>query len=124
MSAWDYPLRLRAAQERASDLQRLAHARLADIDRLTRERDAWAARCVDAEDTVRSLRDLLARNDSVAVTALRREVGMLRETVAALDARCDSLRREVAHWEAGHAACERARQLIERAQPTGWGSTS
>lgn len=95
-------------------LQRLAHQHRSEVDRLTRERDAWAARCADAEDTVRSLRDLLARNDSVAVTALRREVAMLRETVAALDARNDSLRREVAHWETGHAACERARQLIER----------
>lgn len=124
MSAWDYPMRLRAAQERAATMQRLAHARLTDVDRLTRERDAWAGRCADAEDTVRGLRDRLTRSDSVAVTALRREVAMLRETVAALDARNDSLRREVAHWEAGHAACERARQLIERAQPTGWGSTS
>ena len=105
-------------------LERLAAMHRNDIDRLTRERDAWAARCADAEDTVRGLRDRLTRSDSVAVTALRREVGMLRETVAALDARNDSLRREVAHWEAGHAACERARQLIERAQPTGWGSTS
>ena len=53
-------------------LQRLAHQHRTEVDRVTRERDAWAARCADAEDTVRSLRDLLARNDSVAVTGLRR----------------------------------------------------
>ena len=94
-------------------LQRLAAQHRAEVDRLTRERDAWSARCADAEDTVRGLRDLLARNDSVAVAALRREVAVLRETVAALDARNDSLRREVAHWERGHAACERARQMVE-----------
>ena len=105
-------------------LERLAALHRSDIDRLTRERDAWAARCADAEDTVRGLRDRLARADSVTVTTLRREVALLRETVAALDARNDGLRREVAHWERGHAACERARQLIERAQPTGSGKTS
>jgi len=74
-------------------LERFAAQHRADLDRLTRERDAWAARCADAEDTVRGLRDLLARNDSVAVTALRREAALLRETVAALDARNDELRR-------------------------------
>ena len=96
-------------------LQRLAHQHRTEVDRLTRERDAWAARCADAEDTVRSLRDLLARNDSVAVTGLRREAALLRETVAALDARNDSARREIAWWTERHGACERARQMIEGA---------
>ena len=96
-------------------LERFAAQHRADLDRLTRERDAWAARCADAEDTVRSLRDLLARNDSVAVAALRREAAMLRETVAALDARNDSARREIAWWHDNHGACERARQMIEGA---------
>lgn len=91
-------------------LQRLADLHRNDIDRLTRERDAWAARCVDAEDTVRSLRDRLARNDSVAVVALRQEVALLRETVAALDARNDTARREIAWWHDHHGACQRARE--------------
>ena len=96
-------------------LQRLAHQHRSEVDRVTRERDAWAARCADAEDTVRSLRDLLARNDSATVVALRREAALLRETVAALDARNDSARREIAWWTERHGACERARQMIEGA---------
>lgn len=96
-------------------LQRLAHQHRTEVDRLTRERDAWSARCVDAEDTVRSLRDLLARNDSVAVTGLRLEVAVLRGTVAALDARNATARREIAWWTERHGACERARQMIEGA---------
>ena len=95
-------------------LQRLAHQHRTEVDRLTRERDAWAARCADAEDTVRSLRDLLAKADSVAVTALRREVALLRETVAALDARNDGLRRAVAWWEREAGPTLRARALAER----------
>ena len=95
-------------------LQRLAAQHRAEVDRLTRERDAWSARCADAEDTVRSLRDLLARNDSVAVTGLRREAALLRETVAALDARNDELRRAVAWWEREAGPTLRARALAER----------
>ena len=95
-------------------LERLVAFQRSEFDRLTRERDAWAARCADAEDTVRTLRDRAARHESDTLASLRRSNALLRETVAALDARNDSLRREVAHWEAGHAACERARQMVER----------
>ena len=94
-------------------LQRLAHQHRSEVDRVTRERDAWAARCADAEDTVRSLRDRLARNDSATVVALRREAALLRETVAALDARGDELRRAVAWWERHYGPAERARQLAQ-----------
>ena len=85
----------RRARARADQWEQVAALRGREADTLRRDRDAYAA----------------------AITRLR-------EQVAALDARNDSLRREVAHWETGHAACERARQLIERGSPTGWGSTS
>lgn len=116
--------RLDAARARARAAEVRSVALRVEVVLLRRDRDTYARRLAEEQDVIRILQDRLARNDSVAAAALRREVAMLRETVAALDARNDSLRREVAHWEAGHAACERARQLIERAQPTGWGSTS
>lgn len=96
-------------------LQRLAAQHRAEVDRLTRERDAWAARCAEVEYTLRVWQDRADRHESDTLATLRRSNPLLRETVAALDARNDSARREIAWWESSHGACERARQMIEGA---------
>ena len=91
--------RLTAARVRARQAEQRNVALRVEVENLRRDRDAFAARLADEQRRVRVLQDRLARNDSTAVTSLRRDVALLREALAALDQRNDELRRALARYE-------------------------
>jgi len=104
----------RRARARADQWEQVAALRGREADTLRRDRDGYAAALAAEQERVRVLQDRAATGEGVTVARLRAGVARLRETVAALDARGDELRRAVTHWESTHSACERARQLVER----------
>ena len=118
MTVWTLPMRLRSAQEQIAHLQRDMYVCGKELTRLTAECAAWRVRADDADRTIRSLRDRLARADSVVIAQLRRELALQRDLVAALEERLIRSQREVEHWERTHGACERARQRIEISDDT------